>query len=65
MKAFKYKTVLSLTAFAAVISAMPSVAFAAADGSDEAKSDEIIVTAQRRDEKSVDVPITIISGNFA
>ena len=61
MKAFKYKTVLSLTAFAAVISAMPSVALAAADGGDEAKSDEIIVTAQRRDEKSVDVPITITS----
>ena len=61
MKALQSKGIISAAALISAISAAPSIAFAAPGDEDGAKSEEIIVTAQRRDEKSVDVPIMVVS----
>jgi len=49
----------SALALAVAASFVPGVALAQVSGADEASSTEIVVTAQRRAEKSVDVPITV------
>ncbi|MFM6931963.1 MAG: TonB-dependent receptor [Novosphingobium sp.] len=62
MKAFRFKLVASVLSLG--IAAVAAPAFAqAADEADGINDGEIVVTAQRRSEKSVDVPITITAIN--
>ncbi len=59
MKFSTLQTMSSVFGLAGALAFLPSVA-SAQDGADEAiRGSEIIVTAQRREEKSVDVPITV------
>ena len=51
----------SLFALVASLAVSPTGAWAQDSGAEVARDSEIIVTAQRRDEKSVDVPITVTS----
>lgn len=62
MKAFQFKLVASAIALGVAGAAMPALA-QSTDGEEAANADEIVVTAQRRSEKSVDVPITITAIN--
>ncbi|WP_310531998.1 TonB-dependent receptor [Novosphingobium sp.] len=62
MKAFRFKLVASVISLSIAAAAAPAFA-QAADEIDGPDDGEIVVTAQRRSEKSVDVPITITAIN--
>ncbi len=60
----KLKTFLMMTStlvLPGMLTAMPTVAMAQDGASVPRNEDEIVVTAQRRDEKSLDVPVTVTS----
>ncbi len=61
MNTRKLLTTASILGLGAMIAAFPATAFAQDTASDAARADdgEIIVTAQRREEKLVDVPVTV------
>ncbi len=65
MKNVKLRVRASALALVAAALALPTASHAqsAADEGDEVAGNEIVVTAQRRSEKSVDVPITITAIN--
>jgi iron complex outermembrane recepter protein len=60
MKLKTFRTMTSAIALLGVLAFMPTVA-QAQDGATTRSDDEIVVTAQRRDEKSLDVPVTVTS----
>ncbi|MEJ6010042.1 TonB-dependent receptor [Novosphingobium aquae] len=62
MKAFRFKLVASVISLSIAAAAAPAFA-QTADEDDGVNDGEIVVTAQRRSEKSVDVPITITAIN--
>lgn len=60
MNSRKFLTTASLIGLATTAMALPASAFAQdAAATDDAATGEIVVTAQRREERSVDVPITV------
>jgi iron complex outermembrane receptor protein len=54
-----FLTSVSLFGVAAAVFALPATAFAQDAAADDTSNGEIVVTAQRRAERSVDVPITV------
>ena len=61
MKIRTFGTMTSAVALIGTFALLPSAASAQDGAAEERSSDEIVVTAQRRDEKSLDVPITVTS----